>query len=79
MQNPVSYTHLDVYKRQNENLTTVMGFQNVYLPLTQENSFEPRLSLRYQKTGKGAWSFAYGKHSTMAVSYTHLDVYKRQR
>jgi hypothetical protein len=51
--------------RINENLTTVVGFQNVYLPLTEENSFEPRLSLRYQKPGKGALSFAYGKHSTM--------------
>jgi hypothetical protein len=51
--------------RVNENLVIVSGFHNVYLPFNNENSFEPRLSIRYQKPGKGALSLGYGKHSTM--------------
>jgi hypothetical protein len=51
--------------RINENLTTVAGFHHVYLPILQQNSFEPRFSLRYQKPGNGAITFAYGKHSNM--------------
>ena len=51
--------------RINENITTVIGFHNVYLPFNNEISFEPRLSLRYNLPKNGAISFAYGKHSTM--------------
>lgn len=51
--------------RINENVTLVSGFHNVYLPFTDENSFEPRLSLRFQKADKPAYSIAYGRHSSM--------------
>jgi hypothetical protein len=51
--------------RLSQDFTAVAGYQNVYVPFTNENSWEPRLSLRYQKPGKDAISIAYGKHSTM--------------
>ena len=60
---PVSYTHLDVYKRQERHLAfaiAVEGFQH-----------ETVAAQRHDDVGLFRRRFA-------AVSYTHLDVYKRQ-
>ena len=63
----VSYTHLDVYKRQNSEAVMALRFQ--------ENHFV----WRYQFiTG---WQKKKKLHLMIwleTVSYTHLDVYKRQ-
>ena len=60
----VSYTHLDVYKRQVQR--NALAADTV-------------LVLRYHplfKSGKGIPHHVH--HGVAAVSYTHLDVYKRQ-
>lgn len=51
--------------RINEKLTMVSGIHHVYLFLTKENSFEPRIAFKYQANRKNAFTLAYGKHSTM--------------
>ena len=65
---PVSYTHLDVYKRQVEpmiNIGTpdVLWLDDEWTVITADMS----LSAHYENT-----------IIITAVSYTHLDVYKRQ-
>ena len=66
---PVSYTHLDVYKRQGQYLTiddskyagTPGGkTQNIYALNYNDKDNDIKISLG-------------------SVSYTHLDVYKRQK
>ena len=62
--NPVSYTHLDVYKRQ----------------LVFRDEFDgPELGRAWTPL-RGTPGNRYGGpfNPTKAVSYTHLDVYKRQ-
>ena len=91
---PVSYTHLDVYKRQAIGFLTMGLFMAYGFLLIYLRDFAP---------GKEEWvnSYSIGKHfeSRLAhvhgnlfaflniligylllhsVSYTHLDVYKRQ-
>ena len=60
---PVSYTHLDVYKRQQDVLADGEG--NLIVDIsdyrTPKNKFTIRTDVKDQ-----------------SVSYTHLDVYKRQ-
>ena len=94
---PVSYTHLDVYKRQLE------GKRRVERVVTDQGCYEadmvvfgigfrPNTSLgqgRLRTFGNGAFLvdrrqetsvpgvYSVGDCAT-AVSYTHLDVYKRQ-
>ena len=63
MDQPVSYTHLDVYKRQDKisgRLTAVAS-----LVALRDHICSLTFNIRYPITMK-------------AVSYTHLDVYKRQ-
>ena len=61
---PVSYTHLDVYKRQVE---TVSGFGPVNIPVLSDLPIV------------GPILFQQSVMTYLAsVSYTHLDVYKRQ-
>ena len=60
---PVSYTHLDVYKRQAEVYT--------HDPRLMEKLEQLAKKHPDQITRKDA-------HNFTAVSYTHLDVYKRQ-
>ena len=74
---PVSYTHLDVYKRQfpvRENPKTAF-----YFALDREEKISS-LSVDFVKNK--AFDFGNGKSydviSIVPVSYTHLDVYKRQ-
>ena len=58
----VSYTHLDVYKRQGVLWVGVVGFLGVGVLLQPVQKF--------QVHGRAAIA--------VPVSYTHLDVYKRQ-
>ena len=66
---PVSYTHLDVYKRQEE---TMMG--NIKGVTLKEVKQLKALAVR----GAEAEQTVKQQANTIAVSYTHLDVYKRQ-
>ena len=66
---PVSYTHLDVYKRQ-ENDRLLVPVRAIFESLGAEVSWD---EAEEQVTAT--------KDSTtvqLPVSYTHLDVYKRQ-
>ena len=80
----VSYTHLDVYKRQEKQMRGVL---ELTIPARQHICFD---------TGREGWNFAQTLQKEIcrtirstieetperkpyrAVSYTHLDVYKRQ-
>ena len=66
----VSYTHLDVYKRQHLNLTKAQ-LKGATLAIVPG---DPARSERIAKKLDNPEFLA----STRAVSYTHLDVYKRQ-
>ena len=59
----VSYTHLDVYKRQG----TFLGAAYELYKITGEES--------YLKDARKAANFAISNSSMIAVSYTHLDYY----
>ena len=91
---PVSYTHLDVYKRQP---TTSCTWLPSAWPIRASPSSPVRRSLRsvsythldvYKRQEVARWVeagcyIAFGgpltfKKADEAVSYTHLDVYKRQ-
>ena len=65
----VSYTHLDVYKRQVENRVVGMKSRGVYETPGGTILMEAHDQLEELCLDR----------ATMAVSYTHLDVYKRQR
>ena len=80
---PVSYTHLDVYKRQAQAQTDVFaplpggnpafGFQTgafwFYVPIENQQRDDPVWLLVQE----------YALSDNLdSVSYTHLDVYKRQ-
>ena len=68
---PVSYTHLDVYKRQMQ--TKIDGGKLHYLYDKLKDSPE------YQKQFAGKKPDEIAKDPGFnPVSYTHLDVYKRQ-
>ena len=69
---PVSYTHLDVYKRQELNKAGVLEKYNVQVIGVQVDAIErgeDRIEFKKAMNELGI---------EMAVSYTHLDVYKRQ-
>ena len=66
MQIPVSYTHLDVYKRQVKDITYVRGFLGRMLFAGDDGAKKVRVLSGGEKV------------RCMPVSYTHLDVYKRQ-
>ena len=59
---PVSYTHLDVYKRQVE---ASLRLSDLMYHTKQKNG-----GYFYARQGL--------PHGDLPVSYTHLDVYKRQ-
>ena len=73
---PVSYTHLDVYKRQ------VLHFLDGNISLLRQieelHSIKKRKSYRILPPMKDALPFPMITEKERAVSYTHLDVYKRQ-
>ena len=64
---PVSYTHLDVYKRQGLPAACFAMYQTA-LPKNKQK-------VKGMLLAAGLTSFFTG---ITAVSYTHLDVYKRQ-
>ena len=67
----VSYTHLDVYKRQ---VWILMSYRFAFqeLPCTDHCPLRLLKSLPYHMV------YCNGHHCICPVSYTHLDVYKRQ-
>ena len=79
---PVSYTHLDVYKRQEVDEIFEIPFNDVF----DKDNFEIR-EYHLQKIPRKFYAFNYKKYLIWGVtaglivnpvSYTHLDVYKRQ-
>ena len=62
--NPVSYTHLDVYKRQAPDQQAITEEATEYFNQMMDGDFETFFNALPQ--------------GVQAVSYTHLDVYKRQ-
>ena len=100
---PVSYTHLDVYKRQRQyrlptresKIQKVGGLYGLYLYYCYRLGYLPKHNQKQQNTARLHYLLKddlmkmdeltkqvtlLGKHQigTDAVSYTHLDVYKRQ-
>ena len=75
---PVSYTHLDVYKRQ----AADYSFPETASDACDEHSRTRPEADRGNMSAEGLpIDSAVAKHlslSLLAVSYTHLDVYKRQ-
>ena len=75
---PVSYTHLDVYKRQDHGSFLVgqiaQNAQNFAGQFRVKGAgwFIKAKDIRFQRQGAG------NSHTLLPVSYTHLDVYKRQ-
>ena len=76
---PVSYTHLDVYKRQGVDRVILSGIHAYYEPeelagrtLIAITNLPPRKMMGIESCGM----LLSAIHE--AVSYTHLDVYKRQ-
>ena len=87
---PVSYTHLDVYKRQKhdyswvcvDGLTKFSNMSLKYVMKLQEDRSLDRIpglvqQRDYGKSGELMKDLLTRFHN-MPVSYTHLDVYKRQ-
>ena len=66
-QDAVSYTHLDVYKRQ-----------NLSLPYHHAHRLLSRQTWRYQQRTNHFGRDFLQMGAFSPVSYTHLDVYKRQ-
>ena len=84
MVNPVSYTHLDVYKRQGLHIYYVFQqpidlYPNIKVQL---KSLKYDLTFRLWEYGSTsqvkAIQYQSINQSFRTVSYTHLDVYKRQ-
>ena len=77
---PVSYTHLDVYKRQHQE-----RLRRVLDGVEALRWFHGHHHVRYSSTIPAAHGevqvegLALDGEPLKAVSYTHLDVYKRQR
>ena len=82
--NPVSYTHLDVYKRQ-----VIMDAESGKVIADMSGENKRQIVLRGGRGGKGNQHYATatmqvpkyaqpGQPAQEPVSYTHLDVYKRQ-
>ena len=68
---PVSYTHLDVYKRQLLHRRDALAFEG-----GTDRCLYGRNLEAIQKMGR--YSDRYHPECQRPVSYTHLDVYKRQ-
>ena len=73
---PVSYTHLDVYKRQSvESVRTAVP---EFDPLDVETVARPALWPGQTAPPPTMPAADPERHDDESVSYTHLDVYKRQ-
>ena len=80
---PVSYTHLDVYKRQEgdavQSLTvTFLEMWNAVSNKDANDSDFSKYLFHYDYAAQQTGFVQPYADSPMAVSYTHLDVYKRQ-
>ena len=76
----VSYTHLDVYKRQNVRYQRGQGAQFAYIMATLIGAVNSSAEENHYQFKKGI-VFNEKDMTDMnrdSVSYTHLDVYKRQ-
>ena len=85
----VSYTHLDVYKRQGD-ILAINAPNALFVSVTQpkpgtagyrtvDQGFPPGLATTFNpKTDNITYIPKDTRDSYVAVSYTHLDVYKRQ-
>ena len=69
---PVSYTHLDVYKRQDYQCVTAESDMEDLIGRAMEQNFVPVIDDQEHFIG------IITRRDIIAVSYTHLDVYKRQ-
>ena len=85
---PVSYTHLDVYKRQPEGFTMIeTPVRRVIVMTTLQLSNFIKLDAVDRIVGMPSTRFLFNEEmqsrlasgAAKPVSYTHLDVYKRQR
>ena len=72
-QKPVSYTHLDVYKRQ-----IYAAKRMLRLRLTFANRTYYTMAPRSGHNKTASIAVLHGSMFSKPVSYTHLDVYKRQ-
>ena len=70
----VSYTHLDVYKRQWMKRPDVMYYSRLQTPSRERFLIQTSCKVRSRKAK--AMRILSTVHTS--VSYTHLDVYKRQ-
>ena len=70
----VSYTHLDVYKRQAQTWLDAVGTEN---EAAATKTYIAELEADIMPVD-GLIGFAESEMGAQAVSYTHLDVYKRQ-
>ena len=70
---PVSYTHLDVYKRQ----AITYAAQKANMSTYNVSSFPKKMSA-FEQFFKGMDEDQISTRIIKPVSYTHLDVYKRQ-
>lgn len=58
--------------RANERLTLNLGLHNQYYTLSQSNSIEPRLGLRYRTTPKAIFTLGAGLHSQLQPVVTYF-------
>ena len=65
----VSYTHLDVYKRQDFSQFPQFFQLIIHLLVTDDGQYHMVFKMNF---------LVFFKYGFAAVSYTHLDVYKRQ-
>ena len=72
---PVSYTHLDVYKRQVLDRTKEPGSLGEPLYLDVVAALK---GTKFDAVKINSGRYGLGSKDTTPVSYTHLDVYKRQ-
>ena len=77
---PVSYTHLDVYKRQNGDRFKVQTTTQFGSGCYEWRIYVPKFGMN-DRASIGAFLYFDDGHELdfETVSYTHLDVYKRQR
>jgi len=58
--------------RANDKLTLNLGLHNQYYTLSQSNSLEPRLGIRYRTTPKSNFTFGAGLHSQLQPVVTYF-------
>ena len=76
---PVSYTHLDVYKRQGRRLVTASySIRGQILTVSKLFRYAPAGEYVCATGARGARTLRWDGSYYGPVSYKHLDVYKRQ-